>query len=266
MATYESEDDTMNDQTINATNPGLDILIVDDDSGTARTTALILDRKGHTVETASSGPEALEMVQARPFDLILLDIKMPLMNGVETHRRIKEIRPQAVVVMMTAYAVEELIDQALKDGAHDILYKPLDFDRLLRIIREANGSQCGALVLVVDDNAALRDALGEALDRGGYVVTTAQTGEEALAIARERPHDILFIDLKLPTINGLETYLSIREVNPQAIAVIMTGYPDEMGELLKKAMEQDAYTYLQKPFDIEDVLELAQEIARRKVT
>lgn len=254
----------MKDQVANSTDTGLDILIVDDDRGTARTTALILDRKGHTPETANSGREALEAVRAKPFDLIFLDIKMPVMDGVETHRRIKEIRPQAVVVMMTAYAVKELVNQALEDGAHDVLYKPLDFDRVLDIIREADRSHCGALVLVVDDNPALREALGQALAQEGYVVATAQTGEEALAVAREDPYDILFIDLKLPTINGLETYIAIKEVNPEAIAVIMTAYPDEMSELARKAMEENAHACLEKPFDVDDVLELAQAISHRK--
>jgi DNA-binding NtrC family response regulator len=237
------------------------ILIVDDDQGTARTTALILARKGYAVETAGGGPEAIDKVREAPFDVILLDIKMPVMNGVETHRRIKAIRPEAMVVMMTAYALEELVDQALEDGAHGILDKPLDMDRVIQIVEAARASRSGALVLVVDDNPALCGALQEALSEEGHEVGTAQTGEEALALARERAHDVVFIDLKLPTINGLETYLAMREVNPQAIAIIMTAYGDELSELIEEAMEKDAYALLRKPFHVQDVLALMQEIS-----
>jgi CheY-like chemotaxis protein len=142
----------MSNQAVNPTGSGLDILVVDDDQGAARTIALILDREGHIVDTANSGREALKIVCAKPFDLIFIDIEMPVMNGVETHRRIKKIRPQAVVVMMTAYAAETMVAQALEDGARDILYKPLDFKKMLDIIHEARASQSDSLVPVVGDN------------------------------------------------------------------------------------------------------------------
>jgi len=239
------------------------ILIVDDDRGTRRTTALILDRKGYAVETAENGPEAIERVQAKPFDVIFLDIKMPVMNGVETHRRIKDVRPDALVVMMTAYAVEDLVQQALDDGAYGILHKPLDIERLVEIVERAEMMRTGALVMVVDDSFDIRGMLKEALSAEGHEVGTVNTGEEAVALARERSHDVLFIDLKLPTINGLETYLRVREVNPEAIAVIMTGYPVELSDLAQEAMEKDAYALLHKPFDVEDVLTLVQEVTNR---
>jgi len=239
------------------------VLIVDDDLGTARTTAMILDHKGYAVETASSGPQALEKVRERPFNAILLDIKMPVMNGVETHRRIKEIRPDALVVMMTAYAVGDLVQQAIDDGAYGVLYKPLDIDRVLEIVEQAQASRSGALIMVVDDNPILRDALKQALNKEGHAVGAVSTGEEAIALASEKAHDVLFIDLQLPTINGLETYLAMKEVNPEAIAVIMTAYPEELSELAHEALERDAYALLHKPFDVEDVLSLVQEISER---
>ncbi|MFW6115666.1 MAG: response regulator [Chloroflexota bacterium] len=261
MKQQETEGHLIEDRAEGSLSPDVSVLIVDDDWGTARTTALILDRKGYAVETAASGAEALAKVRERPFDVILLDIRMPVMDGIETHRRIKAIRPHAVVVMMTAYALDELIQQALDDGAYGILYKPLDVDRLLAIVREARASRAGALVLVVDDNPAIRSALEQALVAEGCGVALARSGDEALALARERAHDVLFIDLKLPTLNGLETYLAIKEINPAAIAVIMTAYPDQMGELAREAIERDAYAFLKKPFDVDDVLALVQEIS-----
>ena len=113
------------------------VLIVDDNASQYKTMSLILRRKGYAVATASDGPEAIEKVRQGLFDMIFLDIKMPHMNGVETYRRIKEIRPDAVVMMMTAYAVEDLVRQALQEGAHGILYKPLDIERVIVIVEEA---------------------------------------------------------------------------------------------------------------------------------
>lgn len=240
------------------------ILIVDDDPGTARTMVMILERKGYELSTAGSGREALEKVEQQPFDIIFMDIRMPLMDGVEAHRRIKKIRPDAVVMMMTAYAVEELVQQALEDGACGVLYKPLDFDRVMDLIGKARAKREGALVLVVEDDAAMRSALRDVLARERYRVTTARSGEEAVEAAEERAYDIIFIDMKLPTINGLETYLAIREINPRAVAVIMTAYGEEMEDLVEEALDSNAYACLHKPFDPEELLELVEKILERK--
>jgi CheY-like chemotaxis protein len=72
-----------------------------------KTISLILRRKGYAVTTAKDGSEAIVRIKERPFDMVFVDIKMPLMDGVETYRRIKKIRPEAVVMMMTPYVVED---------------------------------------------------------------------------------------------------------------------------------------------------------------
>ncbi len=114
----------------------VNILVVDDNVNLCKTMSLILKHKSYAVATANEGREAIERVQQNPFDMIFLDIKMPHMNGVESYRRIKAIRPDAVVMMMTAYAVEDLVQQALEEGAYGIVNKPLDIDRVIAIIEE----------------------------------------------------------------------------------------------------------------------------------
>lgn len=112
------------------------ILIVDDNVSLCRAMSLFLKRKGYTVATASDGIQALERVKESPFDVILMDVKMPLADGVETYRKITKIRPQAVVVMMSAYAVEDVVQQVLEEGARGIIYKPPDIERLVALIEE----------------------------------------------------------------------------------------------------------------------------------
>ena len=107
------------------------ILIVDDNISLCKTTAFILGRKGYTVSIALDGPEAIERVKESPFDLIFMDVKMPRMNGVEACRRVKEIRSNVAVIMMTAYAVEDLVQEALQQGACGIIYKPLDIEKMV---------------------------------------------------------------------------------------------------------------------------------------
>lgn len=240
------------------------ILIVDDNVSQCKTMSFVLERKGYIVALANDGPEALEKVEEKPFDIILMDIKMPLMDGVEAYRQIKKIRPEAVVIMMTAYAVEDLVQQALEEGAYGIVYKPLDIERVIAIIKEARTAREGALVLVVDDDPGTCITLRNILARKSYEVGVAHTGEEAIAMAQEAAYDIILVDVKLPTINGLETYLAIREINPQVVAIMITGYRQEMADLVEEALRNHAYTCLYKPLDMEELLGLVDEIRKRK--
>jgi CheY-like chemotaxis protein len=116
------------------------ILVVDDNVSQCKTMSFILERKGCTVTIAENGPKAIEIAKKNPFDIIFMDIKMPVMNGVEAYKQIKKIRPGAKVIMMTAYAVEDLIGQALAEGAYEILYKPLDIKKMFDLIEKGMAS------------------------------------------------------------------------------------------------------------------------------
>jgi DNA-binding NtrC family response regulator len=90
------------------------------------------------------------------------------------------------------------------------------------------------------------------------------TGEDAIARARKKDYDIIFIDMVLPTMNGLETYLAIKKANPEAVAIMMTGYRQEIADLVGKVLNNNAYTCLYKPLDIEEMLRLVEEVQERK--
>ena len=111
------------------------VLIVDDNINLTKTLSFILKRKGFIVTTAKDGMEAIKKVKENFYSLVFMDIKMPRMNGVEVFKRIKKIVPNIQVMMMTAYAVEDLVDDALKEGAKGILYKPLDLDNLVTLVK-----------------------------------------------------------------------------------------------------------------------------------
>jgi DNA-binding NtrC family response regulator len=245
-------------------NPKANILIVDDNVSLCKTMSFILERKGYAVATALGGLEAIERVRERPFDMIFMDIKMPFMDGMETYRRIKEIRPEAVVMMMTAYAVEDLVQEALQEGAYGILYKPLDMEKVIALVQEAREARRGALILVVDDDPGTCITLKSILGRKGHEVGIAHTGEEAVAMAQEVAYGIIFIDVKLPTINGLETYLAIRQVNPGVVAIMITAYRQEMADLVEEALRNHAYTCLYKPLDMAELIRLVDELWERK--
>ncbi|MBN1315723.1 MAG: response regulator [Anaerolineales bacterium] len=236
------------------------VLIVDDQPGMLRTTAMVLNRKGYHVDIAQNGPAALEKIKQIPFDVVLMDIKMPVMSGVDTYQYIKNIRPATAVIMMTAYAVEDLVSEAMEKGAFAVIYKPLDIDRTIGLIEKAHEMQKGIFIQIVDDDPNACNTLRIILERKGYSVAIAPDGETAIEQAIKFEFDIILIDLKLPTINGLETYLAIREIDPDVVAIMMTAFRDEMADIINAGLKQDIYACLYKPLNMDELLELLEHI------
>lgn len=110
------------------------ILVVDDEQDICYMLQEVLELKGHDVATADNGLKALELAAGRAFDFALLDMKMHGMNGVETFRSLKKILPDIKVIIISAYAGDELIEEALREGAVAALLKPVDFDALFEAI------------------------------------------------------------------------------------------------------------------------------------
>ncbi len=113
---------------------GFRILVVDDELIVRNSLKEWLEVEGFSVDMAESGLQALEMLTAQAYPLMLLDIKMPGMDGVEVLKRAKEMRPEIQVVMMTAYATVETAVEAMKIGAHEYLMKPFDPEALVAMV------------------------------------------------------------------------------------------------------------------------------------
>jgi two-component system response regulator (stage 0 sporulation protein F) len=112
------------------------VLVVDDSPGICQTMSMILKRKGFDVYCAGDGPDALKKIKEKPFDVVLLDIRLPGMDGVEVHKKIRSMRPDARVAMMTAYSLEDRVREALDEGAETVFYKPLDMDAVIGFIEK----------------------------------------------------------------------------------------------------------------------------------
>ncbi len=112
------------------------ILVVDDELIVRDSLKEWLEVEGFSVDMAESGPRALEMLATTAYPLMLLDIKMPGMDGVEVLKRAKEMRPELQVVMMTAYATVETAVEAMKIGARDYLMKPFDAEAMVQMVAQ----------------------------------------------------------------------------------------------------------------------------------
>ena len=237
------------------------ILIVDNESSFRKSLSDILEEKGYATTTADNGLRALKLLDERPFDVVLMDVRMPVMNGVEAYKQIKRIRPSTAIFFMTAFGLEDLANDMIGQDAYKVITKPYDIDALINMIDKSQG---GFLVTLVDADIDIRDTMQNALEGKGYSVTVCKSGEEAIALAKIKPRNIFFIDTKLPVLNSLETYLEIRKVNPEAVVVMMTAYWQNTGELVKQAIEKGAYSCLYKPFNMNKVIEIIEEIVKKK--
>src|SRR4051812_37130854 len=110
------------------------ILVVDDEEGLRTSLAANLELEGYEVHEASDGARAIELVQAEDFDLVITDVRMPGIDGIDTFREIRKIRPGVAVVMMTAFTTERLIDKALDEGVYTVVTKPFAMDRIIELI------------------------------------------------------------------------------------------------------------------------------------
>ena len=117
----------MNKRTMEIQRPR--ILIVDDEPNIRQGLAEALDDQGYEIEQAASGEAALELVRSKPFDLVLVDLVMDEMDGIEVLREINREYPQTEVVIITAYGTIETAVKALKEGAYDYLTKPINVKR-----------------------------------------------------------------------------------------------------------------------------------------
>jgi CheY-like chemotaxis protein len=109
----------------------ISILVVDDNPSMADSLADILELKGFSVRAAASGKEALQILTLGPVDILLTDVKMPVMNGLELYRETRKLYPNLITVFMTAYAADELIQQGMAEGVKTVLTKPLDIKFML---------------------------------------------------------------------------------------------------------------------------------------
>ncbi|HWQ09321.1 MAG TPA: response regulator, partial [Holophaga sp.] len=130
------------------------IHIIDDEPVIHDVLAQLLTSEGYEVESSSSGEEALEKFPSQSFDVILLDLLMPGMDGIEVLRRIKRIDPLAAVIIITAYGSVESAISAMKIGALDYVQKPFKHDDLLLVLEKALERK-----RLQDENVRLRDEL-----------------------------------------------------------------------------------------------------------
>ncbi len=115
------------------------ILVVDDEADICANAADILGDMGYAIDVAYRGHDAIELAKRRPYDLFLLDFRLPCMTGAQLYERLKEVQGSAPAIMVTGYASADTVEAAKAVGINDVIQKPVDFGQLVCVIEEAVG-------------------------------------------------------------------------------------------------------------------------------
>ncbi len=194
-------------------------LIVDDNVSFAENLAEIVGDMGDEAVVADSGARALELVRQQRFDVLVSDMRMPEMNGLEVVRRIREIDAGLPVILVTAYSAGQ-DEHAQHAGLLDVLPKPVPIPRLLQLLARARRN---AVVAVIDDDAALVDNWCEILRQHGFAPVAVSSLSELDALA-DLPLLAALVDVRLPGAPDGEALRRLAERFPRVPLLAMTGF------------------------------------------
>jgi CheY-like chemotaxis protein/HPt (histidine-containing phosphotransfer) domain-containing protein len=216
--------------------------------------------------------------EATPYELVLMDWKMPGMNGIETTKKIKsnpDISKTPNIIMLTAYGREEIKKEADRAGINNFLVKPVGHSLLFDTIMEVFGKKAetkarsikhvvkeirviekirGAKVLLVEDNEINQEVARELLEKAGLTVTITNNGKEAIEKVEGSEFDLVLMDVQMPEMGGLEATGCIRE-NPRfsnlpIVAMTAQALTGDREKCIEAGMDD----YITKPIDINELI------------
>ena len=163
------------------------ILVVDDERSMREFLSIMLKKEGHDVVVADCGRAAVKILERRPVDLLISDIKMPDMSGVDVLRRAKEIRQDIVGIMITAFKSTESAVEALRLGAHDYLEKPFDNELLKKKVRDALEQRRVPEYTILGDSPQItevRERITRVAPTNSTILITGESGTGKELVAR----------------------------------------------------------------------------------
>ena len=247
----------------------LDILLVEDEEIAQQLVLRMLDGSGHKVSVVADGEDALKLTRSHKFDLILMDLGLPKLNGFEAATMIRryerENRQQPTTII--ALTVDARREECLACGMNGLVQKPLSRSQLLRVVNSVTPRSAlevsdtrpiaevftrvdqPAVVLVVEDDPTNRVLVRNVLKAAGHTVREATNGEQALKVLFEEPIDVVVMDVVMPKMDGFEACARIKN-NPRwvKIPVVLLTSLEERKERIK-AFDAGADDFLTKPVD-----------------
>jgi two-component system, NtrC family, response regulator HydG len=223
----------------------LKILIVDDDVDNAESLSELFQLYGYDTSLVHSGEDAITAYMNSNFDVAFMDVMMPGKNGVESFLEIRKMKPTAKVIMMTGYSVEQLLQQAMDNGAIGVLSKPMDPNLALNMLNEVGPK---GMVIARSDGIATRDRLHSALHGAGKSCAVVRSHSEIQSL-QNTAKDVIIIDIHRPLIEGVGCFTELQRNGLKAPAIILTDTGTETPAGDSFLNDYRITGILNKPFD-----------------
>lgn len=237
----------------------LDILVVDDERDLASGVADMLEAEGHRATLAHTAEAALDLAQARAFDMVLLDVKLPELSGVEILLPLRRALPGTTIVPMTGYRIDSLITTVVGDDNFMVLSAPETEDRVSEKLHRLGP---GGMLVALDSTGLLGPRLVDHLGAGGETAFLARTEAEALEVESLAGSDVLVLDLGQTVARGLEAYLAVREGGSKPKTIVIARIPGSGEKTDNPLRSVTVAGCLFKPFDPRELLEMVSDLAR----
>ena len=235
------------------------VLVVDDDEIVRKQLENELRRTYFSPVSVATGADALSMISSMKVEIVLLDVKLPDMDGIDLLEKIKEKNPACEAIVITGYGGEEIAIRALLKGAIDYIEKPVNVNELSAALGRAQEklSQAQELsykntILVTDDEEEVILHLKRFLEKEGFFVFGSTSAQEGLAIIAQHKIDVLITDINMQGMDGLEMLQKAKNLYPDIEGIVVTG--DKTGEFAIKALRAGATDYINKPVDLDELL------------
>ncbi len=264
---------------------GVCVLIADDNAKSRTVLSELAARQGASIQTASSGKEAVFALQHTPFDLLLVDAHMPGSDGFEVARYARRLaRPPAIVMMLGASELHSDAAECRRLGVQQYVVKPASEPELASALhralngfgkelisvapaRQAEGSTLPPLtVLLAEDNVVNQKLATRLLERMGHRVTLAADGAEAVEAHSAARYDLILMDVQMPEMNGFEATAHIREREKRTgghipiVALTAHAIHGDRDRCLAAGMDD----YLSKPLSANALAEKLKSVIRKK--
>jgi DNA-binding response OmpR family regulator len=235
------------------------VLIVEDDPDALQQLARTVRKEGFEVVEASDGEQGLKKFEQELPDIVITDLKMPGISGMEVLHTIKRTSPHTQVIVITAFGKIDTAILAIREGAVDYIKKPIDLELMLLALGRAkekldklHKQPFFPTILLAEDDQVARSSLHRVIQKEGWNVLAAADGEETIKLFRQNKVDIVLLDIKMPKKDGIQTLKELREITTDFESIILTGYGNEIDAI--NAMRNGAINFLRKPIDLDQML------------
>lgn len=228
----------------------LKILLVEDNLDNQNLARRLLERAGYGVDIAQNGKEAIEAVKRYHYDLILMDIQMPVMDGFEATEQIRALEKEhgeerTPIIALTAHAMKGYREKCFEHDMDDYITKPLKKNALFETIEKWIDTR--PTILVVEDREESRVLIDKYLDKEVYKVVFADNGVEAVEKFKRQPISLILMDMEMPVMDGYTAARTIRELDGGGNVPIIAMTAHEGAEEMKKCLNAGCTDYIGKP-------------------